>query len=384
MSAIAFVPARAGSKGIKNKNLRDFCGKPLMCWVLEELQKADKIERIVVSTDSPVIEQTVNELGLSKAQVVIRSQEASSDHATTESAMLEFINNGTCNGDDIFVLVQATSPFTRAADFNKAVELIEGGNFDSVLSGVVFKRFLWKRSGQPYNYDYNNRPRRQDFEGDVLENGALYAARVSDVVRWKNRIGGKIGFVIMPEYTGLELDEEVDWFVGAQLMRAYRIEKSPAEIKLFATDVDGVLTDTGMYYSENGDELKKFSTLDGKAFELLRNAGIKTAIITAEDTKLVERRARKLKVDFLYQGVKNKLEVMEEITQKLGIGLHEVAYVGDDLNDLELLRVVGFAACPKNAVDKVQYEVPQIRRLNKAGGEGAVREFADYLLRSRQ
>lgn len=151
------------------------------------------------------------------------------------------------------------------------------------------------------------------------------------------------------------------------------------KIKLFLTDVDGVLTDAGMYYTEAGDELKKFNTRDGMGLKLLREAGIKTGIITTENTKLVERRAAKLKVDHLVQGAYPKVNAAMEICSKEGISISETAYIGDDVNCIQLLEVVGLAACPADAVKKVK-EIPGILILEKNGGEGVVREFADLIL----
>lgn len=153
------------------------------------------------------------------------------------------------------------------------------------------------------------------------------------------------------------------------------------QIKVFLTDVDGVLTDAGMYYTESGDEIKKFSTYDGMAFELLRKAGIKTGILTSENTRIVENRAKKIKADYLYQGLKRegKLEAAMEICRKEGIDIAEVAYIGDDLNCMALLEKVGMAACPANAVKAVK-GIPGIRILQTRGGEGAVREFVEWIL----
>ena len=150
-------------------------------------------------------------------------------------------------------------------------------------------------------------------------------------------------------------------------------------IKLFLTDVDGVLTDAGMYYSENGDELKKFNTKDGMAFELLRKSGIKTGIITSENTKIVEARANKLKTDYLYQGAKEKLSIVKEICDKENISLSDVAFIGDDINDELVLENVGFALCPQDANTKIK-NILNIKILNTKGGDGVVREAVDYLL----
>jgi len=152
-------------------------------------------------------------------------------------------------------------------------------------------------------------------------------------------------------------------------------------IKVFLSDVDGVMTDAGMYYTESGDEFKKFNTHDGMGFNLLQRAGIKIGIITTENTKIVERRAAKLKMDYLYQGKGwgGKLSAALDVCEKEGITLKEVAYVGDDVNCIELLQEVGVAACPANATPRVK-AIPGIIHLQKSGGEGAVREFAEMIL----
>jgi len=154
-------------------------------------------------------------------------------------------------------------------------------------------------------------------------------------------------------------------------------------IKLLLTDVDGVLTDSGMYYSEAGDELKKFNTHDGMGLQLIRQKGIKTGIVTSEDTKLVERRFLKLKLDYLYQGKREggKLAAVKEICEKEGITLKQVAYIGDDVNCFELLSSVGLAACPSDALDAIK-KIPGIIQMNKKGGEGCVREFVEMIMKN--
>lgn len=155
-------------------------------------------------------------------------------------------------------------------------------------------------------------------------------------------------------------------------------------IKLFVSDVDGVLTDGSMYYSESGDEIKRFNTYDGMAFEILRNKGIKTAIITSEDTMIVANRAKKMKIDFLFQGETglSKLDVVKTICQENEIDFDSVSYIGDDVNCFELLSNVKYAACPLNAVKKIK-DIPNILQLSTKGGDGAVREYLDYLLENK-
>ena len=158
-------------------------------------------------------------------------------------------------------------------------------------------------------------------------------------------------------------------------------EKYSNKIKLLLTDVDGVLTDSGMYYSEAGDELKKFNTHDGMGLQLIRHKGVKTGIITSEDTKLVERRFQKLKLDYLYQGKREggKLAAVKEICDKEGITLNNVAYIGDDVNCFVLLSEVGMAACPADALEVIK-NIPGIIQMKKKGGEGCVREFTEMIM----
>jgi len=153
-------------------------------------------------------------------------------------------------------------------------------------------------------------------------------------------------------------------------------------IKLFATDVDGTLTDGCMYYAENGLELKKFNFRDGMGFKLLRESGIKTVIITSENTSIVKKRAEKLKVDYLSMGNLDKLSYFKKLSNELGISLSDVAYIGDDINDIELLKAVGYSACPADAHKSVT-KIPHIRVLSQCGGHGAVREFVDILLNEK-
>ncbi len=154
-----------------------------------------------------------------------------------------------------------------------------------------------------------------------------------------------------------------------------------SQIRLFATDVDGVLTDAGMYYSETGDEWKKFNTRDGMGIKLLQRAGIITAIVTQERTKLVARRAEKLAIPELHQGVMDKLTVIREMADRHGLSLKQVAYIGDDVNDLEALKAVGFSASPADGLPDIVAAVDYV--CQKKGGEGAVREIIEMILKAQ-
>jgi len=383
MKTIAFIPVRGGSKSIPLKNIKPFCGKPLVCWNIEALEGCDLIDEIIVATDSDKIEETVLAQSYKKTKIYRRSAENACDTASTESVMLEYINYAHLPQEDIFMLVQATSPLTETQHFTEALGIYQKGIYDSMLTCVRNYRFFWNEDGTSKNYDYMNRPRRQNFKGELMENGAFYINTVSNILKSGNRLSGKIGIYEMPEYTATEIDEPDDWIILENLMRKHVLSKrtSQPQIKLFLSDVDGTLTDGGMYYSEKGDELKKFNTRDGMGFQLLREAGIKTGIITSENTEIVANRAKKLKIDFLVQGKRDggKLAAAQEICSQLGITLNEVAYIGDDINCRELLEAVGVAACPADA-NIIIKNITSIKIMSRNGGEGCVREFIDKYL----
>lgn len=378
MSVIAFIPARRGSKSISQKNIKVFCGRPLIFWNLQELQNSN-VDEIIVATDSDEIKSIVNAFNFSKVKVYDRIKDNAQDISSTESVMLEYIKYSNISNEDTFMLVQATSPFTQSIHFNEGLELFN--KHDSVLSCCRSKRFSWK-NGKALNYDIYNRPRRQDFDGTLIENGAFYISSVEAIKESINRISGDIGIYEMPEYTYTEIDEPEDWIVAESLMKRFVLQKFKinfSNIKLFLSDVDGVLTDAGMYYTESGDEFKKFCTYDGMGFQLLQKTGVKVGILTTEDKELNRRRAKKLGLDFDFHGAKDKLQIVKDLCINENITLSEVAYIGDDVNCFSLLSNVGIAACPNNAVDKIK-AIPNIMQLKSNGGDGVVREFVELFL----
>lgn len=337
----------------------------------------------MLATDSEKYAEIAMNFGFSKLEIYMRDSENACDTASTESVLLEYLNKTPYNSQDIFVLAQATSPLTSSQDFDNALRQYTYSGKDSLLTCVKTKRFFWNKDGNSVNYDFKNRPRRQDFDGVFMENGAFYINKVENILRDKNRLSGQIDIYEMPEYTSIEIDELLDWTIVELLMREQlsKTNQDIPEIKLLLSDVDGVLTDAGMYYSEKGDELKKFSTYDGMGFMLLKKQGIKVGIITLENRQLNRDRANKLKLDYHFHGEVNKLETTKNLCKELNIGLNQVAYIGDDINDFDLLSAVGLAACPANAMKKIK-NIPNIIHLSKKGGEGALREFVEIILKN--
>jgi YrbI family 3-deoxy-D-manno-octulosonate 8-phosphate phosphatase len=377
----ALIPLRGGSKSIPGKNIKLIGGKPLCAWVLEAARASGIFSRIVVSTDSCAIADTVRSLKLG-VEILERPAELATDTASTESVMLHAAKEIPF---DTLVTIQATSPLVEGADFLAARELFEARGLDSLLTGVRVKRFFWDDSGSALNYQPQSRPRRQDFDGVLMENGAFYFTRRNVLESLGCRLGGKIGLYEMAPETAEEIDEPKDWDAIERLLLA-RKKKAQREllagIRLLVLDVDGTLTDAGMYYSPDGDLLKKFNTRDAKGLELVRNCGVEVALLTSEDSPIVRARAGKLKISRCLTGIVEKGEALAELCAEAGVALGEVAYMGDDVNDLDCLRMAGFPACPGDAVQAVKDAVLHVSGC--AGGEGAVRELCEMIMEARR
>lgn len=222
MSIIAFIPVRGGSKSIPLKNIKPFCGKPLVFWTAKAANDSVCVDRVIIASDSREILSTSESFGLKKVSVYQRDPANAQDTSSTESVMLEYISAAKLADEDTFILVQATSPLTTAQDIDGAMRLFREGEYDSLLTCSRTKRFFWNPDGTPINYDYKFRPRRQDFAGTLMENGAFYISTVKAIRESKCRLSGKIGVYEMPEYCGVEIDEPADWRAAEELMRKIR------------------------------------------------------------------------------------------------------------------------------------------------------------------
>lgn len=221
MSNIAFIPVRGGSKSIPLKNIKILYGKPLVYWTIKAASDSDIIDKVIVATDHEIIKNTVINFNLKKVYIYDRKEENAKDTSSTESVMLEYIENSNLKDEDNFFLIQATSPMLTSKDINGIYNKMIAEKSDSALTCVLNKRFYWTKDGKPINYNYMNRPRRQDFEGYMLENGACYINSVKNIKKVKNRLYGKICVYEMPEYTSVELDEELDFYIIEKLMERY-------------------------------------------------------------------------------------------------------------------------------------------------------------------
>lgn len=377
MKKIGFIPLRKGSKGIPGKNKRKMVGRPLFTWVLGAAYFSDLDEVVVYTDDKDIINFINKEYHYTtKIKVVERTEVTATDSASTESAMLAYAESIDYNFD-VFCLLQATSPFTTSETINKSLEKLNQG-FDSTVSVVNTHRFLWNEDGTPINYDYKNRPRRQDFNGLLVENGAVYTCIKSVLKEKQNRLGDKVGIVKMPEDALLEIDSESDWIAIEQLLidRQQR-QKQASKITHFVLDVDGVFTDGSITYTKEGEHTKRFDMRDGMGLEILRQFGINVIIMTSENSELVAKRMQKLQIKDTYLGVKDKFTLLNKIAKDQGLPLSNFAYIGDDVNDLANICTIGWSFAPNNATAIVKLNADVV--LSKDSANGAIREACEFI-----
>ena len=217
---VALIPVRGGSKSIPLKNIKEIAGKPLVYWTAKAANDCKDIDIVYIATDSEIIRKTINGFKLNKVRVIDRGKDTATDTASSESVMMEFARKYEF---DNIVLVQATSPLLKSSDIENGFKLFHKDKTDSVVSVVRQKRFIWETNEEGYaasiNYNIFNRPRRQEFKGYLVENGAFYITSKKALIDSRNRISGNIKACEMDESTYFEVDEENDWIIIEQQLR---------------------------------------------------------------------------------------------------------------------------------------------------------------------
>lgn len=375
----AIIPARGGSKQVPRKNLSRVGGVPLIVRAVRAAAAAEGVDIVVVTTDDDEIAAVSAAAG---AHVVRRPPELSGDTASSESAVLHALDELEREGIpvDIVVFVQATSPFIPSEGIDEAIEQVRSGSYDSVFSAHETYGFLWARaadaSAGAVNHDAAHRPRRQDREPHYLETGAFYAFGTEGFRRAGHRFFGRIGIVEVPEWTAVEIDDAQHLAV-ASAVAGLVIETEAIDVRAVVTDFDGVHTDDTALIDSDGREFVRVSREDGMGVSLLRRAGIPMLILSTETNPVVRARADKLRVPVLH-GIDDKQAALADWAAENGIALSDIAYLGNDVNDLAAMRSVGWPVAVANAHPLVRSEARVV--LSAAGGQGAVRELIERVL----
>ncbi len=380
---LALVPARGGSKGIPGKNLVLLGGRPLLAHTLEQALATPAIDRVVVSTDDQEIARCATAHG---AQVVRRPADLASDTATSEAALLHALEalRQERYQPDLVVFLQATSPLRRRRDIADAIATLDTEHADALFSAAPAHGFVWRRRGadlEALTYDPGRRPRRQDIGEDLLENGSIYVFKPWVLQRFNNRLGGKIAVYPMHPLHSFQIDEPADLELFERLLvlcKEPREAPDLAAIRLLVLDFDGVMTDNRVLAHQDGSEAVRCHRGDGLGIERLLERGVVDAVVLSkEKNPVVAARCRKLRLRCL-QGYDDKLSRLRQLAAEHGLAASRIAYLGNDVNDLEAMSWSGIAIAVADALPEVRAAADLVTRL--PGGGGAVREVCDLLL----
>ncbi|AZH80492.1 MULTISPECIES: acylneuraminate cytidylyltransferase [Microbacterium] len=378
---VAVIPARGGSKQVPRKNVQRVGGVPLVERAVRTASSADGIDLVVVSTDDDEIAAIAEAAG---ARVVRRPAEIAGDTATSESAILHALDALEDDGTpvDVVAFLQATSPFIPSDALAAAVAEVRADRADSVFAAHETYGFLWRDDEQgaavAVNHDAAHRPRRQDREPHLLETGAFYVFRADGFRESRHRFFGRIRAARVPEWTAIEIDD-ADQLRIARALAALHDSAPSIPVRAVVTDFDGVHTDDTAIVDADGGERVRVSREDGMGVSLLRRAGIPMLILSTEVNPVVRARADKLRVPVLH-GIDDKESALRSWAEQNAVALADIAYLGNDVNDLPAMRIVGWPVAVADAHPLVREEARVV--LTRRGGDGAVRELVERVLSS--
>jgi N-acylneuraminate cytidylyltransferase len=378
---VAVVPARGGSTQIPRKNLLPIGGVPLVARAIGTARATSSIDLVVVSTDDSEIASVSRSHG---ALIIDRPADISGDTASSESALLHALESLRDNGiaPEVLVFMQATSPFIDPDELGEAVERVLAGHEDVVFSAFPTFGFLWESGvdgAVGVNHDHAVRLRRQDLIPQFQETGAFYVMRVAGFVRAGHRFFGRIGISVTDERSAIDIDTAEQFQMAAALATVLDVP-SAIDVDAVVTDFDGVHTDDTAVVSDDGTEHVTVSRSDGMGVRMLREAGIPVLILSTEENPVVAARAAKLRVEVLH-GVADKAAALREWAAEKGIPLERIAYLGNDVNDVGCLRIVGWPVVVSGA--HALASASARLTVSHRGGHGAVRELAERVLRAR-
>lgn len=382
---LAVIPARGGSKGVPGKNLRRVGGVTLVERAVLTCRTCSSIDMVVVSTDDQTIADAARRSG---AEVLIRPADLATDTASSESVLLHALNSlDPSQGVEVLVLVQCTSPFIKPVDLVSAVTMVRDGTADSTLAAAPTFEFIWRdapNGAEGVNHDRTYRPRRQDMDPSWRETGAFYAMDAAGFRTHRHRFFGRTRVVPVAPELAVDIDDESDLEYAQHLALALDHRMTAvaglADVQAVITDFDGVHTDDRATVTESGEESVRVSRSDGMGISRLKEAGVKLLILSTETNKVVRARAAKLGIDCIDASSNKALQLLDWLAQ-YSIDPAHALYLGNDINDLGALAVVGWPV----AVADARPEVAAVARLitTRRGGNGAVREIADLVMSAR-
>lgn len=338
-----------------------------------------EVSAIYVSTDDPEIASIAHAAG---AEVIERPTELSDDGATSESALLHVLDTRRARGlddPDLVVFLQCTSPVRAATDIDGAIEALLTEEADSLFSATENRLLVWGLDQDrlvSINYDSTARRREQDMDRQWQENGSIYVFRPRILRELGNRLGGKIAVYPMDYWSSFQLDSPDDALLLDWIMSGLRPAEVawPERLDLVVFDFDGVMTDNKVSVDGEGDERVTVHRGDGLGVSQLRDAGYSMLVVSTEEHGVVAARCAKLGLE-CHHGVSDKAALLRLLLAERAIDPVHVAFVGNDVNDLACLELVGLPVVVADAHPTVRAAAGLV--LTRSGGEGAVREFCD-------
>lgn len=380
----AIIPARGGSKGIPCKNLRPIAGYPLVVHAIRAALGCGLVERVAVSTDDPMIAAASQAAG---AEIIWRPADLSGDTASSESALLHGLDTWSQSGfqPDYLLFLQCTSPLTQAGDLKNLIHHALTHQADTAFTGVATHRFIWKEAADGnwigVNHDKAKRPRRQDREREIMENGAAYLIRTAGFLETKHRFFGKTVCWELPPRHGIEIDEELDLqllqSIAQNQLAQDRKAALPPAIEAIVFDFDGVFTDNRVHVSETGAETAVCNRGDGMAISRFKKVFPgKLLVLSTETNPIVLKRCEKLGLPCIH-GASPKEAALRHWLAKENINPAHTLFLGNDLNDLECLQSVGCGVAVADAHPEAKARARII--LERRGGDEAVRELLNLI-----
>ena len=380
---MAIIPARGGSSRVPRKNLLPLAGLPLVAHTVLQATAAKVVDEVCVSTDDPEIAATAETHG---AEVIRRPVELSGGEATSESVLLHVLDERLAQGledPELVVFLQCTSPVRQPSDIDSAVaQLLETGA-DSLLSACEDRSHIWTLESEgprSVTYDFRARRPEQDMPPQYRENGSIYVFRPTILREEGNRLGGRIAIYEMGFWSSFQLDapedaELLSWILTRASPQRYL--PWPDQIELIVFDFDGVMTDNKVLVSDTGAETVRCNRADGWGVARLLDAGVPMIVLSTEAHPVVSARSKKLGIP-CHQDIEDKAAFLERFLDQRGVAARNVAYVGNDVNDLACLDQVGLPVAVADADPRVLSRAKLV--LSRRGGDGAVRELCDMVL----
>lgn len=407
LQVLALVPARGGSKGLLRKNLRLLQGHPLVAWAVAAGLQAQRVTRTVCSTDDPEIAAAARRYG---AEVpFLRPAELARDHTLDLPVFqhaLEWLEQNEHWQPDIVVHLRPTAPARPLGLVDRSIEMLsadpQATSVRAVCPAPCNPHKMWRLAedtgaAAPYMLhllDVPGIPEPYNAPRQALPPVWWHCGTIDTIRAEVIRAGSMSGSQVLPlkidARIAIDIDEEDD-LRKAELVLTGRecVRPGPAldwaRIQMLALDVDGTLTPGTLYYSPEGEALKRFHTHDGKGIALVRALGVEVTIITQETTRFAHLRAAKLQISEVQAGVTDKCAVLENLCRRFGLSLDRVAFVGDDLADVPVMERVSAAGGIACAVADARPEARAAARFicRNRGGYGAVRDVCDCIVAAK-